>query len=203
MNEYGEYQLEKRAYYAPDMPAGTFKDVYEITLNEYVKSIKEGAFSTANPALEDWQTSEKWCKFTDARYKDNMNRAIEAAKTSGARVYFSFCPVDADEICEEAFSGIEEWISAYDRLILDTYSFDGNLGTSGDYIFAHQYFYDNAFHPNDYGRVWRTYRMYRDLAELFGIENPRNFNSVGFDYEGCLFDPVVNGIPLYTVPWLE
>ena len=203
MNEYGEYQLEKRADYAEDMPEGTFKDVYEITLNEYVKSIKEGAFSTANPALEDWQTSEKWCKFTDARYKDNMNRAIEAAKESGAKVYFSFCPVDADEICTEAFPAIGEWISAYDRLILDTYSFDGNLGSSGDYIFAHQYFYDNAFHPNDYGRVWRTYRMYRDLAELFGIDNPHNFNSVGFNYEGCLFDPVVNGIPLYTVPWLE
>ncbi len=203
MNEYGEYQLEKRADYAEDMPEGTFKDVYEITLNEYVKSIKEGAFSTANPALEDWQTSEKWCKFTDARYKDNMNRAIEAAKSSGARIYFSFCPVDADEICEEAFHGIDEWLSSYDRLITDTYCFDGILGSSRNYIFAHQYFYDNAFHPNDYGRVWRTYRMYRDLANLFGIQSPRSFNSVGFDYEGCLFDPVVNGIPLYTVPWLE
>ena len=128
---------------------------------------------------------------------------IHAAKESGAKVYFSFCPVDADEICTEAFPAIGEWISAYDRLILDTYSFDGNLGSSGDYIFAHQYFYDNAFHPNDYGRVWRTYRMYRDLAVLFGIDNPHNFNSVGFNYEGCLFDPVVNGIPLYTVPWLE
>jgi len=202
MNEYGEYILSKCADYADDMPSGTFKDVYEITFNEYVKSIKEGSFLNADPENEDWKTSDKWCKITDARYLDNLNRAIDAAKSSGAKIYFSFCPVSANEICEEAFPDIDAWLSAYDALIEDIYNFDGILGSCRSYIFDGQYFYDNAFHLNYYGRVWRTYRLYCDLTELFGLD-AKTFNAVGYDFEGCRFDPVTNGVPLYGVSWLK
>ena len=115
-----------------------------------------------------------------------MNKAIAAARSSGARVYFSFCPVDADKLVEGAES--ESWQNAYDELILDTFSFDGTVGSSTDYVFSHEYFYDNAFHLNDYGRTVRTYQLYLDLCSLLGVTSPKGDRDVGTDFEGCLFE---------------
>ena len=138
------------------------------------------------------ESNTGWCNLTDAKYKDNMNRAIDAAKSSGAKVYFSFCPVDNTSFSEEiynAYDGHSEiHFFAYERLIKDNYNFDGLLGNVATYIYHHEYFYDNAFHLNDYGRTLRTYDVYVDLCGVLGISSPKAIDAVGTSFEGCLFE---------------
>ena len=123
-----------------------------------------------------------------------MNRAITSVKSAGVKVYFGFCPVDADSLVDEADS--LSWLLAYDRFILETYEFDGILGSSVDYIFDHKYFYDCAFHPNNYGRTYRTYRLYLDLADAIGIEDTYGYRELGTNFAGCLFETGSEGEPI-------
>ncbi len=196
MNEYGEYIYpERRAEY---VNADYFKDYYEITLNDRVKSLKEGVFSNSVPSEEPWQTSDKWCSIKDDRYTVGMNRAIAAAKSSGALVLFSFAPADASKLCAEAKADLGAWIDAYEKMILEVYEFDGILGECESYVFAHEYFYDNAYHTNDYGRVWRTYALYLDIARLGGKTDLKGHLDEGNEFEGCLFEESSDSTPKYN-----
>ena len=126
-----------------------------------------------------------------------MNRAINAARASGARVYFSFCPVEGDKLVTGA--NTTAWLDAYDKLIDDIYDFDGRVGSCRDYIFASEYFYDNAFHLNDYGRTYRTYQLYLDICTVLEIDAVMDQNSLGTDFDGCLFDGGTVDSPIH--PW--
>ena len=182
-NEYGDYQHINKAEYCNDE---RYQDVYKITLNDRIKSKFEGNYMNSDPN-EDYNTSVKWCSLTDEIFVKNMNRAINAAKSSGAKVYFSFCPADSDKLSDEAKANLDAHCKAYDRLILDTYDFDGVLGTSSSYIYEHKYFYNNAFHLNDYGRTYHTYNLYTDLCDLIELDKC-GMKDAGTSFEGCLFE---------------
>ena len=169
---------------------GKYTDSYTITMNNMVKSALES----------DWRdpNDNNWCDFTDAEYKDAMNAVFRSIKASGAQVYFSFAPVNESALAEGAKSAAA--LSAYDELILNTYyELDGIVGHSIDYVFNHEYFYDCAFHLNDYGRVYRTYQLYLDLAEILGIEEPLGIRGAGVSFEGCIFEPDSDGEPKYPI----
>lgn len=208
MNSYGEYLLAsdskgnvKRGDYCIE---ANYSDVYVITFNNRMKSRLEGNWQDSDPTEDYYDpNNEKWCSIDDPRYKDNMNRVIELAQSSGAKVYFSFCPVDADKVSAEAKAAGLSWFEAYDNFILDTYVFDGILGSSADYVFAHEYFYDNAFHPNDYGRTYRTYTVYMDICELLGITDIVGYAEAGTNFAGCLFESGTYGTPIYQVEYLK
>ena len=197
MNDFGEYQYSKRAdYYTPS----NYKDAYTVTLNNRFKSRFEGAWNNVanqqqNANYND-QSNVTWCSADDPYYKDRMNRIIETAKSSGSQVYFSFSPVDYSSLCEEAKANPAEWFAAYDAFIESTYAFDGVLGTSADYVMNRRYFYDCAFHPNDYGRTYRTYTLYTDICELIGEINVKGIHDVGHSFEGCLFEEHSTGKPI-------
>lgn len=184
MNTDGDAVYPDRAYYCGEGTKKYLADAYLITLSSRVKSASEA----------DWQNQSKdytnpddpeWCDFTDKEYSDAMNRAFAAIKASGAKVLFSFAPVDREALIPEADS--PEWQAAYDKLIADTYtSLDGMLGSSSDYVFDRKYFYDCAFHLNDYGRTLRTYQVYLDLCEYLG-RAPSDMD-LGKDFQGCLFE---------------
>lgn len=187
INSYGEYLHKDRASYCND---DIYKDVYVVTLNNRFKSRLEGNWQNLDPN-EDYNDESNigWCNLTDAKYKNNMNRAIDAAKSSGAKVYFSFCPVDNTSLAPEINSGDSAaHFSGYERLIKDNYHFDGLLGTVGNYLYEHKYFYDNAFHLNDYGRTLRTYDVYVDLCDILGIASPKAIKAAGTSFDGCLFE---------------
>jgi hypothetical protein len=137
-----------------------------------------------------------WCSIDDPYYKDQMNRVIALAKSSGAKVYFSFCPVDYSSLCDEAKANPDMWYKAYDEFILDTYCFDGITGTSGNYVMNRRYFHDCAFHPNDYGRTYRTYTLYRDVCDIIGKTDIKGIYDVGRNFEGCLFEDGSDGTPI-------
>ena len=203
-DRYGDYHQTSdsgktsRATYVNDI---YYTDSYYVTMNERYKSRfdlnwndKEG--QAANKDYSD-PNNITWCSITDPYYKDALNRAISAAKSSGAGVYFGFCPVDGDKLVEGADS--LSWLLAYDEMIEKTYLFDGLIGSSVDYVFNHQYFFDCAFHLNDYGRTYRTYRLYLDLCETIGIEAKHGVADLGRDFTGCLFENTSDGAPIY--PW--
>ncbi len=197
MNEYGEYQYSKRQGY---YDSANYKDAYVITLNNRFKSHLEGAWNDVDNQQQNANyndlTNPTWCSVDDARYKDRMNRVITSAKSSGAKIYFSFSPVDYSALCVEAKANPAEWFAAYDKFITDTYVFDGILGTSGDYVMNRRYFYDCAFHPNDYGRTYRTYTLYTDLCELIGETNVKGIHDAGHSFDGCLFEDASTGKPI-------
>ena len=199
INEYGEYQHKNRVGLSEK-----YIDSYHITLNNRVKSRFEAAWDDEDvqEATKDYGDPENitWASIDSPELMNNVNRVIAKAKTSGAGIYFSFCPVDADKVVPEAQNS--EWMSAYDELIADIYDFDGVLGKCSDYVYAHEYFYDNAFHLNDIGRAYRTYRVYLDLAELLGIESAAGFTECGTEFEGCIFEGT-SGVPKIGVSYIN
>ncbi len=194
INKYGDYLKSDRSGRAP-----VYHDAYYITLNEYIKSKNEGNWNDIGNQQNNSNyldpNNDTWCKINDPYYADSLNRVINIAKSGGASVYFSFCPVDEAELVAGADS--IAWQAAYDKMLLDTFDFDGNVGTSSDYIFATEYFYDNAFHLNDYGRTYRTYQLYLDLCAILGIAEPTNQYGVGENFDGCLFDGGTVDAPKY------
>ena len=195
MNEYGDY-LHKDAENFCDN--SKYSDLYKITLNEMAKSVCEGLYNPNNGTPEE----QKWVDYTQEVYVASLNRVINVAKASGAKVYFSFAPIDADKLTDEAKADISGHTAEYDSLILDLYDYDGLVGSSKNYIFAHVYFYNNAYHPNYYGRVWRTYTLYSDLTAMLG-KDKKDYNDAGYDYEGCLFEMVHDNQPRYKVTYMN
>ena len=197
IDKYGEYQYSKRAGY---YDSANYKDAYLITLNNRFKSRLEGAWNNVDNQKNNMDYKDMsnvtWCSIDDPYYKDRINGAIDAAKSSGAKVYFSFCPVDYTALCDEAKADPAAWFAAYDKFILDTYTFDGIMGTSGNYVMNRRYFHDCAFHPNDYGRTYRTYTLYRDLCENLGITDVKGIYDVGQSFDGCLFEEGSDGKPI-------
>ena len=191
-NKYGDYLYAQRSGVS-----SKYNDAYFITMNERIKSKFEGNWNNtenqhANKDYTD-PNNNTWCSFTDPYYADQMNRAIDLAKSSGAQVYFAFCPSDANALVDGADQ--RDYLAAYDALIKSTYHFDGLVGSAENYVFDHSYFYDCAFHLNDTGRTYRTYRMYLDLASILGITDTARYKSVGTDFDGCVFENT-DGTPI-------
>ena len=200
---YGDYQHYQRNGYRSEL-SRAFQDAYVITLNRRIKSMYD--YGWDNNIADYWKTDDwknesntAWCNLDDPALVANMNRAINAAKSTGAKVYFSFSPADSSRLCAEALADIDAWCADYEALIDETYDFDGLLGHAKDYIMNHEYFYDNAFHPNDYGRTFRTYQVYKDLCAVIGeaVINPIYFAGFDGSIEGCRMETDYDGIPNY------
>ena len=202
VNKYGDYLNSNRQQLAP---VSTYKKAYYVTFNERIKSIYEGvwsdeAFQAANKDYTDLN-NVTWTSLDRPEYLAIINSAIDKVKATGAAVYFSFAPVDESAIVAEAKN--KERIMEYDALICRVYHFDGLLGSAVDYIYDHKYFYDCAYHVNDYGRTYRTYMLYCDLAEKIGINSVKSLYDEGEKFSGCLFEDASDGTPLTKVDFLR
>ncbi len=202
VNKYGDYLSEDREVREP---IKSYKDTYYITFNERIKSIYEGAWSD-----EKFQEEHKdytdlgditWTSLNRPELLKIINSAMDKVRKSGAEVYFSFAPVDENAIVEEAKD--KEHIKRYDELILSSYHLDGLLGSALDYIYNHAYFYDCAYHVNDYGRAYRTYGLYLDLAQKLGIEKTKGIFEAGKSFEGCRFESNSSGEPELSAGFLK
>ena len=182
-----------------------YTDSYYVTFNNRCKSKDEGPWSNSELQNQNKDYTDPnnptWCSLDDARFTTLMNRAIDSAKSSGAKVYFGFCPVDASSIVEP--SRTLTVLAEYDAMIDRIYNFDGLIGSSKNYIYDRSYFYDCAFHTNYYGRTYRTYNLYLDISSLLGKDNPHGIYDVGKDFEGCLFEENSTGKPLREVDFLK
>ena len=190
-----------------------YTDTYIVTFNERIKSAKDAKWNdeAAQEASRDWRDdkNETWCSFNDPFYADQVNRMIREIKKTGATVYFAFAPVDGTGVegsdwgvIPECKADPEKWLAAYDKLVSDTYELDGLIGKSSDYIYHHNYFYDNIYHLNNWGRAIRTYQFYLDLCDVLGIANKLGATAKGTDFAGCLFESDIAN-PTYKVDWLK
>ncbi len=194
-DKYGDFQQNERNYFQGKVK---FIDSYFLTFNKYFKNDSNWSDVDYQTANKDYLTSSTWSDIT--MYKDEVNRAIALLKNKGARVYFGFAPSDASSVVPEARN--REWLQAYDNMILENYDFDGLLGSSADYIYARKYFYDCAYHLNNYGRTFRSFQMYQDLCKIIGITKPKEGIDHAGDINGCLYEPYTNGRPLVSVDFL-
>ena len=182
-----------------------YKDSYYITLNKRIKSKYEGAWS--NKTYQDMHkdytnlSDGTWVSIDDAPYVTLMNRAFDAARSSGAKVYFGFAPMDAQSLVTEAQNIAH--IEAYEALLKNIYHVDGLMGSCKDYLFNRKYCFDSAFHTNAYGRTYRTYQLYLDIAATIGVENPNGLCSKGTNFDGLLFEGESNGKPITGVDFLK
>jgi len=203
MNKYGDHVNTNKNVYV-NQSSTKYADVYHITFNNRVKSTNEGDYEKAG-FQSDYSNNTYWVSLDDSPYKDLMNHAIRSAKKSGAKVYFGFAPADASSVVEEVRN--TEWLNAYDTLIQNTYEFDASVGSCKNYIFAREYFFDCAFHTNNYGRTYRTYMLYKDLCPLLGREVKYQNGDLGTDFDQCLFEKDADGkvlkTPLYPVDFLK
>lgn len=201
-DKYGDYHHPTREGY---VGLAKYVDTYFVTLNNRVKSINDFLWNdeenqTANKDYSD-PNNITWTSIDRPELVAQMNMAISKAQSSGAKVYFSFSPTDADKLVDEAKNA--EWLRAYDKLIDDLYCFDGRLGSCMDYIFNHKYAYDCAFHVNNYGRVWRTYQLYEDICAKLGITDIKTVDGAGTEFAGCLFEEGTQYEPRFKVDYLE
>lgn len=198
----GDYQNSKREEFLDE---SRYIDSYYITLNNRFKSMNEGTWNNVEEQERNKDYTDlnnpAWRSIDTPEMVARMNYAINKAKESGAGVYFGFAPADAYALVDAAKN--IDWILAYDALILDLYDFDGLMGSAADYVYDHKYFYDCAFHVNDYGRAYRTYNLYVDIAEMLGLEARNGYTSKGTDFDGCLFEEGSDGMPLVKVDFLE
>lgn len=203
-DENGDYQH----YYRRDYEnKGGYVDAYYVTFNNRYKSIDDLVWNDVEGQAQNknWrdETNPTWTSIDRPELIEQMNMAIGKARESGASVYFGFCPVDEYAVVEEARD--LDWLLAYDEMIKQNYDFDGVLGSCADYIYSSEYFYDCAFHVNDYGRVYRTYNLYRDIAETIGMTELNGIYSVGTSFDGCVFEDGAtdDGVPPCGVDFLE
>ena len=203
INKYGDQQDPKRA----DMDYSYKQTAYTVTFNDRVNSkgydpfLKDKNEYTHSPS--DWQDSANpyWANLSNEVFTKLVNHAIAAAKSSGAKVVFGYCPVDEDDMIAEAKN--EKWLSDYEKLIASLYNFDAALGNAKSYIYDHKYVYDSAFHLNDYGRPYRTYTLYCDIIKYLKLGTPKEMLSCGTSFEGCIFEKNANGIPQHKVDFLK
>ncbi len=197
-DKYGDFQQDARNEYCEESTT-KYIDSYFITLNKYYKNDLLWNDIEYQTQHKDYLTSETWEDIT--KYKDEVNRAIKLLQATGAKVYFGFAPADADSVIPEAQS--REWMEAYDAMILENYCFDGLIGSSADYVFAHKYFFDCAYHVNNYGRTYRTYQMYLDICKLIGEDDVKEIDGAGKDFAGCLFEDGAKTGPVTKVEYLQ
>ena len=169
---------------------------YAITLNEMTKSIVEfGGDKWDGKDVDydlenDYKNPENtaWVSMTEEQYVTVMNNAIDIAKATGADVTFGFCPVDEDAIVADSRNNYTP--ASYQGMISRTYHFDAQIGRPTKYVYAHEYFYDCAFHLNNYGRPIHTYQLYLDLCDYLGIKGAAvtNYDVYNMSMPGCEFE---------------
>ena len=97
-------------------------------------------------------------------FADYLNEYIGKCEKKGAKVYFTFCPVNRDSL--------EEGTTA--DTIYEFYRYLGEkihckiISDINNYILPKEYFYDTNFHLNDRGAELRTLLLARDLKRELG-----------------------------------
>ena len=215
-NRYGDQLADynKRSIMRNQVGCVGYTDTYMITFNDRIKSNAAPNWTAEDASTQDWKNPDNltWCSFTEPQYADQVNRMIREINATGAMTCFSYAPVDGTGVPESSFGVIPEvkanaadWLSAYDALIRETYyEYDAYVGCAANYIFHHNYFFDSAYHLNNYGRALWTYQLYTDLCIELGIDDVNGYLECGMEFEGCMFEAgVTDGKPTYKVDYIE
>ena len=101
----------------------------------------------------------------DEAFIDYLNCYIELAESRGAKVFYSFPPINASAVDS----------SVTDETLFNYYDFISKnincpvISDINNYIIEENYFYDSNFHLNDAGVVLRTATLIKELNVALGI----------------------------------
>ncbi len=97
---------------------------------------------------------------------DYLNDYIAYCNRRGAKVYFSWCPMNSLAVTNPDEKSILEFESFMKENINATFISDVT-----DYILPPEYFYDTNFHLNDAGMIYHSVNLVKDI--LLELEIPR------------------------------
>ena len=102
---------------------------------------------------------DEFCDYVNAYYED--------VKKVGAKMYFSFCPMNEKSIVDKSKEAVESFYS----VISEKLDFP-IISSPNTYIMESEWFYDSNFHVNEAGMTYRTIRLIEDLKNVFGLTSP-------------------------------
>ena len=124
------------------------------------------SFRRDAPVMEGWYDTEVLIDLdagiVDQDYIDYVNDYIAYCENHGAKVYFSFPPMDALAVQQDA-----EGILEYATFIRENFHCP-LISNITDYIMAPGYFYDTNYHVTDRGVIEHTAHLIQDLQNVIG-----------------------------------
>ncbi len=153
INEYGDYESDART--------GNIMPMYY------------------DPNTEIDLTIENFADGFDA-FANYLNSYIRSCEQRGAKVYFSFCPMNELAIKDRDDSTRAEFLNYLEDKINCQF-----ISSIDDYIMEAGYFYDTNFHLNNSGAEVRTIRLAKDLIAEAGLS--------GAALDGEPIEPVLPG----------
>lgn len=100
----------------------------------------------------------------DGAFIEYLNDYVRKCESRGAKVYFSFCPMNRMALAKDTDSESITAFEAYLKRELDCEL----ISYADDYIMDAGYFYDSNFHLNEKGARYRTLLLARDLLLAVG-----------------------------------
>ncbi len=152
-------------------PSGVYNAA---SFDEYGDIVYERAYNTMELGYDPSLSIEFSADIISDDFIGYVNEYVAYAKSKGAKVYFSFAPMNLDSVKLdstldefEAFDKLEADIIAFTDFIKE--NFDAEvISDPADYLYDSGYFYDSNFHLNDAGSVMHTANLAADLAAAEG-----------------------------------
>ena len=119
------------------------------------KNVMSGGYMTGNLPVTDRSLLTQ-------EFADIVNAFTKKAEARGARVYFSFPPVN-----ERAVKATAEQLAEFSAAVRETFSCKV-ISSLADRVMDAGYFYDSNYHTNDAGEIYNTVLLIGDLKRQAG-----------------------------------
>jgi len=157
--------LSKRAGYAVSgdklSPAGIYR---HDSFNEYGDIVYPREYNVMTFMYDRSQTITLDKSIVDPDFLDYLNDYIDRAEHKGAKVYFTFCPMNKSALDKATTAESIEAFYSY----LDESLHCDVISNPNDAIMDEGYFYDTNYHLNDAGVVVHTSLVTADLLRVLG-----------------------------------
>lgn len=166
-----KYAAQKLKYYS----SGTALDpegVYNVkSFDEYGDIVYEREYNKMPLMYDTSLEIDLSADIISKEFIDYVNEYVEYAEKKGARVLFSFAPMNFDAVSTDlTLESVNEFASFISE------SFKAELiSDPNTYMYESGYFYDSNFHLNDAGAVWHTSNLAHDIAAACGMEILREY----------------------------
>ena len=102
-------------------------------------------------------------KLFKSDFVEYVNDYAKKITKKGARIYFSYAPVNSDSVISDEKSKAD-----YVNFIQSDFSFPA-MGEIDDFIYDKEWFYDSNVHLNTNGSIVHTDNLYYKICQLLGI----------------------------------
>ena len=159
-----EYATAKIKYLHEGLldPAGVYN---RDSFNEYGDIVYERPYNTMLLGYDPTQSIELTEDLFDEEFVTYVNEYTAYCEAKGAKVYFSFCPMNASAMSS---ANTEESLFEFYTYLYHTLDCE-IIGNVNDYIIEEDYFYDSNFHLNDSGVILRTSLLAHDINRALGV----------------------------------